>query len=810
MFRNHLKLAYRNLLKSKYTSAINLTGLVVGMTAALLIWQYVAFENSYDDFNEKAERIVRVRTDRVKDGEVFMQFAAGAACAGPVIHKNFEEVEDYLKLNMGGDGVYANGDRFFKEENAVFAAHQFFDFFSLPMLQGNPETCLKEPFSMCLSEKQATKYFGTENPIGKTLKRNGGDEFKVTGVFADWPENSHHKPDILLSYITYSDVYNDPQAEGYTSETSPYWDGFFTYLLLQPGTDVKNLESKIPRALEKEYPGENVQNDIILALQPLQDIHLTSHYLFEAEANGDATAVRSLLIIGLLVLLIAWFNYVNLSTARAETRAREVGVRKVIGSTRGDLIRQFILEAAMLNLLAIAIAFAAAQILLPSFENLAGKKIPFTLLSQPELWVGMLGLFLIGTLLAGLYPAFVLSSFRPADALAKRSSRSAGGGGSLMRKGLVVAQFATSVMLIVGTIVIFQQLSHMRTAKLGVDIDQTLVVNAPGVVSDSLYDSKFVNFKNSLLQLPEVSKITGSTDVPGKQVDWTAAIRPWGGDDDSYEGLQAIAMDHDFIEQYDLELVTGRIFNGEMSTDSASCVLNEQGVLRLGLGSPEEALGTELDFWGDKLTVVGVVKNFHQQSPKLSFESLILRILKPGWQPNFYSIKMSGGDIATTLNKVESRYSSIFPGNPFEYYFLDDQFAKQFEADQRLGNLTALFAGLAIFVSCLGLFALAAFVAERRTKEIGIRKVLGASVESLVALLSKEFIILVGVAILIATPLSWYAMNEWLANFEMRIDIQWWVFLLAGLAAILIAFVTMSFQSIKAALVNPIQSLRSE
>ncbi|MCF8280264.1 MAG: FtsX-like permease family protein [Bacteroidales bacterium] len=804
MFQYNLKLAWRNLLKSKYTSAINLTGLVVGMTAALLLWQYVAFEKSYDTFFENADRIVRVRTDRVKDGAVSMQFAAGAAVAGPFLQQNFPEVQDYAKIHMGGDGIFAKGERKFREQEAVFATANFFKFFTHPLLSGDVDNCLKEPFMACISESVAKKYFGTENPIGQSLKRNDRDDYKITGVFADWPENSHMKPEILLSYITYSEVYN---TDGET-ETAFFWDGFYTYLLLKPGTDVKALEAKITPMIAQKAEAD-VDKKVVFALQPLKEIHLNSHHLSEFEANGAAVAVRALLIIGILVLLIAWFNYVNLSTARSETRSREVGVRKVIGSSRSELVRQFMLEASLLNVMAIGISLALAQILLPAFEQLAGKQIPFTLFSEPSLWAAIVGVFLLGTLLVGLYPALVLSSFRPSEALGSSSSRGTGGGNAWLRKGLVVAQFATSVILIVGTVVIFRQLSHLRNANLGININQTLVVKAPMVV-DSTLKANISIFKNEISQLTAIQGITASTGVPGQQAGWTAGIRPWGGDDNSYESLEAIGFDFDFAAQYGLEAATGRLLSEKMTSDSGACLLNEAGVKRLKLGSSEEAIGKELDFWGDKLTVVGVVKNFHQQSPKLAYEPLIFRISPRYATPDFFSIKTNAKDIGGTLSAIEAKYAAAFGGNPFDYFFLDEHFAKQFEEDKRLGRLTALFAGLAIFVSCLGLFALAAFVAERRTKEIGIRKVLGASVNSLVGLLSKEFIMLVGIAIVIATPLAWYAMNAWLQNFEMRIDLEWWMFAVAGLAAVVIAFLTMSFQSVKAALANPVKSLRSE
>ncbi len=808
MFNNNIKIAWRHLLKNKYTSAINLIGLVVGMTAALFIWQYVAFEKSYDSFHQHNENIVRVRTDRIRNGEVHMQFAAGAACAGPFMKKYFPEVEDYVKLRMSSESVFMAGDVHFREKKGTYATKNFFEIFSFPLIKGDPATCLEEPFSACISESQAKKYFGDTDPMGQTLNRAGQTDYKITGVFADPPENSHLKFNIIMSYSTYKDVFNDGSEE---LETEIMWDGFYAYLKLRPGTDIKALESKITPQIDKVY-GEEMResNDFVeFALMPLKDIHLTSNYLFEAEPNGDGKAVSFLLIIGSLVLLIAWFNYINLATARSETRAREVGVRKVIGSSRSNLIGQFMFEAGILNLGATVISFALAQALAPVFVAFVGKPIPFSFFSDPILWAGMTAVFVVGTLLAGLYPAFILSKFNPVEALNNNSFRGTGKAGWL-RKGLVIGQFATSVILIAGTIVIFKQLSHMQATELGVNIDQTMILKSPAVV-DSTYQVKYKAFKNEVKQLASVREISSSTSVPGQAFGWTAGgVRRWGADQIESEGVRALSVEHDFAKMYEMELVEGRYMNEQLASDSNVCILNERAVEQLKFQSPKEAVGVDINFWGDRLTIVGVVKNFHQESPKVAFDPMVMRLHYPQSIPDYYSVKLNTDNYAQAVTDVESRWSAFFPGNPFDYFFLDDHFQKQFEADQKLGSLFGLFSGLAIFVSCLGLFALAAFVAERRTKEIGIRKVLGASVESLVGLLSKEFLLLVGIAILIAVPIAWLVMNNWLQTFEMRTTISWSVFTAAGLAAVMIAFLTVSFQSVKAALANPVESLRSE
>ncbi|MEM6723835.1 MAG: ABC transporter permease, partial [Bacteroidota bacterium] len=627
MFYNSLKLAWRNLLKSKYTSAINLLGLTVGMTAALLIWHFVAFEKSYDKFHEHEASIVRVKTDRVKDGEVFMEFAAGATAAGPFMQQYFPEVDTFVKMNVFGEGIFRHKDQVFRETKAYFVSNGLFEVFSIPLIKGNSNTCLEGPRKALITESTAKKFFGDSEPMGQRIQRNGEDEFEITGVIKDWPENSHLKPQILMSYATYQGYMgNTPDLE-----TAMYWDGFLTYLKLQPNVNINELQDKIPAKMGEVYD-QDVREDVVFVLQKLEDIHLFSNHLFEAEANGDGHAVQYLFFIGCLVLLIAWFNYVNLATARSETRAREVGVRKVIGSGRGDLIRQFLLEAALLNIVAIISSIVLAQLLSPTFDQLAGKEIPTRLLDNPSLLSAVVLVFLGGTVLTGLYPAFILSGYKPATALSGMVGK--GSNGSLMRKSLVVIQFAVSVILIAGTIIIFQQLMHLQKTKLGVNIEQTVVVNAP-MVFDSTYQAKYAAFKKEVTRIAGVQQITGSTDVPGQQVGWTAAIRIWGADDNSFEGLQAIAMDADFGEQFGLEAVAGRLLSPDMLSDSAACLLNERGVERLRIESPEAAVGMDVDFWGDRLKIVGVVKNFHQRSPKMEFEPLILRLSDPESPPAY-------------------------------------------------------------------------------------------------------------------------------------------------------------------------------
>lgn len=804
MIRNYIKIAWRHILKSKSISAINFIGLVVGMTSVLLIWQYVSFEKSYDKFHENGDRVFRVRTDRVKDGVPFMKFAGGAACAGPVIARNVPEVEDYVKLRGPAESVvYHREDEKLTSKQIFFAMPSFFDIFSFPLLKGDPETCLNEPFTACVTESIAEKLFGKEDPIGKTIFHEGSDEYRITGILKDAPTHSHLAFEIVLSYSTFSDVF----VEDGESETAWYWDGYLTYLLLKPGTDWTTLESKFFDAMEKTYDLETAESTVF-SLQPLPDIYLTSNLLGETKAPGDGTAVNFLFLVGSLILIIAWFNYINLATARSELRAREVGVRKVVGSTRGSLIRQFLTEAALLNFLAIVTAFILSTLIMPWFVNLIDSPMPANIFNDPKLLALVLGSFLLGTVLTGIYPALLLSSFKPLDVLNAGSSRSTGGG-SWLRRSLVVFQFIISVGLIASTIVIYDQLNFMQDRPLGIDIEQTLVVKAP-LTRDSTYVARTETFRSELKQLSAVNNVVGSSSVPGKAIEWTAGINKWGDEEESV-GFRAIAADREYTEAYEIEMIAGRQMGEEFGSDDQSCVINERGVEVFKYESAEGAIGKEIDFWGDRLTVVGVMKNFHQASPKAIMEPIIIRPFSDRFRPSNFSLKVSTADMGATVNAVESVYDRVFAsGNPIEYFFLDDHYNKQYASERLFGQVFSLFSGLAIFISCLGLLALIAFVVERKKREIGIRKILGSSITGIVGLLSKDFLGLVIIASVIATPIVWHFMNDWLAGFAYRTDMQWWIFAVAIAVALLITMITVGFQSWKAAMTNPVESLRSE
>ncbi len=807
MFIHHLTIAWRHLTKNPTISLIHIMGLVIGMTAALMIWKYISFERSYDTFHDKADRIYRVRTDRLKDGEPFMQFAAGTACAGPLLKAQFPQVKHYVKLRISNDAVYAtNNEHSFKVEDAYFAMPSLFDIFSFDLVSGDPKTCLDKPFTVCISTSLAKKFFGDEDPIGQTLTRNGTEIYTITGVFPDIPANSHFKFNLLISYVTFSDVLNKDSP----TETSATWDGFYTYLLLHPDTDWKSLEAEFPAAIERTFDREMREN-VAFHLQPLTDIHLTSHYLIEAEANGDKTSVFLLSIIGIMILIIAWVNYINLSTARASIRAKEVGIRKVVGVRKGKLVTQFLLETALINAVAFVISLVLVHILNTPFEALVGKAIPVSIFNDYTLLLSTLGIFLLGVVLSGLYPSFQLSAYRPIQALKSGFTKLEAQQRINLRKGLVLVQFIASAGLIASTILIYHQLQYLQKTNLGLNMDQMLILKGP-IKHDSTTFPNYHTFMQEVAQFASVKQMSGSTSIPGQGFGWTiGTVIRLGGPKPITRAFHAMAADEAYTQMYEMELAAGRHLKEEMGTDQIACLLNETGAAKLEFNSPEEAIGTKLELKnGNQLTIVGILKDFYQKSPKSVIEPLLLVEPWGTMIPSYFSVKLSTEQLTQTIGQIESKWGEFFPGNPFEYFFLDDHFNKQYAADKRFGYVFSLFSGLAIFISCLGLFALIAFTIERKRKEIGIRKVLGASVSGILYLLSQEVLKLALISMLIATPIVWYFIQQWLENFAHHISIQWWVFIFAGILIVFITLTTVSYHSLKAAMANPVDSLRDE
>ncbi len=805
MFKNYFKIALRNLNRHKTFSMINIVGLSIGLAACLLILQYVAFELSYDDFHAKADRVYRIRQDRYNEGQLSTEWVAGAYAAANSFKDAFPEIEAYVKVVGTGPKVADYKDNSFKIEQVFFASEAFFTIFSYPLLEGDAKTMLTQPNTAVISESIAKRLYGTTNVVGQTLRLNQDQIYKITGIYKDFPANTHFKPNLLLSYATFLSRMrpdNDP-------ETAWQWDGCLSYVLLKPGTNPKALEAKFPAVVDK-LAGEDhkrYNSAAVYTLQPLKDIHLYSHYMGETEANGDGNTTYLLLAIAFFIVIIAWINYINLATARAINRAKEVGVRKAVGSQREQLIRQFMFESAILNGLAVVLAMIIVVLVLPLFNNLSGQHLSFSLLISPLFWTSLLGLFFIGTFFSGLYPAFVLSSFNPVLVLKGRMVHTRQG--IALRKSLVVFQFAASLFLLAGTTIVFHQIQFMRQQKLGMSIEQTLVLNPPIMGGDSTYMQRLAAFKEELLRQSTIRSIAASTTVPGQPVDWNAGgIRLKGMDEKQGKQYRVIGVDYDYLPTYGLNLIAGRNFAKDFGSDPKAVVFNRKGIQQLGFTKPEEAIGKEIEFWGETFTVVGVVENFHQQSLREAYEPLILRLI-PDLR-GYFSIKLSTENIGGSVATVQKTWQQFFSGNPFEYFFLDEHFDEQYRADQRFGQVFGFFTTLAILVACLGLFGLALFTTAQRTKEIGIRKVLGASVGEILRILYKEFALLILIAFVVATPLIWLAAHNWLQTYAFRADLKWWMFALSGVGTLLIALLTVSYQAIKAALANPVKSLRSE
>lgn len=801
MLKNYIKLTLRHLLKYRTYSFINITGLAVGMTCCILILLYIRDELRYDRFHERAERIYRLTLSTENDEQPTN--ANTSFSQGPALATDFPEIEAavrFRKMGWGEKRVFAHNDKRFYEERFFYADKNVFEVFSFPFLRGNSQTALSEPFSIVITEAMSQKYFGHDNPLGETISldpfNDGGfTDFKITGVLKNLPHYSHIKFDFLASFESQKDLKSMEGRRGWGLES------VFTYVLLKPGVSVENVQAKLPAFVEKHVGKEHWYT---LHLQPLTDIRLYSNLRAELEPNGDIAYVYIFSAIAVFILLIACINFMNLATAQSAQRTKEVGMRKVVGAVRAELIKQFLIESICLSLLALIIACILIEASLPLLNSIVNKQIEIDYANNLSFVAMMLGLALVTGVGAGCYPAFFLSASRPIESLMSKTS---GGGKAaiILRQGLVIFQFAISVILVVCTTVVYYQMQFVRNKNLGFDRD--VIIVAP--LNDQIRNS-YRSAKQALLQYPNLQAMTATEQVPAKA---------GNGAGYTVEGLEPdgqtrFFVDHDFLKTYGIGVAAGRDFNEEFPTDAASAFLvNEAFVRHAQWKSATEALGRSItmrhagqDYPGK---IVGVVKDFQLVSFRETVWPLVINIM-PMQKLNFISFRISRQEVAKTLEHIGRVWSKFAPSYPFDYYFLDEDFARLHQADEQLGRVFQAFALLAIGIACLGLFGLAAFTAERRTKEIGVRKVLGATVTSVVALLSKDFIKLVLFANLIAWPFAWYAMNKWLQSFAFRVEMEWWVFALAAGLALFIALLTVSTQAIKAALANPVEALRYE
>ena len=800
MLINYLKIAFRNLWRNKIFSGINIIGLSVGLASCLLLFIYIAHELSYDDFQQKADRIVRVTMEYSMEGHVAKIPVTGTKVA-PEFGRQFPEVESGVRM-INREAVVLNGDRQFSEKRLVYTDSAFFSLFSFPLLKGNSQTALASPNVVVLSETVAKKYFGPENPVGKILRINTGGSFRdfsVTGVVGDCPANSQIKYDLLASFKTLPAA---KQEEWFSSN-------YATYLLLHSPEAIARLQAKIPGFMKTQFSKEEMSPGSYLTynLEPLQRVHLYSDVEGSFEPNGDLTYIYIFGSIALLILLIACVNYINLATSRAVERAQEVGVRKVMGAMQGQLFGQFIGESVIVTSIALLLALLLASLTLPLFNTLSDRQFSVDVWFKPGNLLLLIGVGVVVSLIAGSYPALVLARYQPIRVL-KGQLKTVGAG--QFRKALIVFQFAITAFLIVSTLLVRNQLTFIQHKKLGYSKDHVLMLPV-----DRKVNEKISAIKNEFRRNSDVQHVSLASDSP-VFVEGGYGMRHPNMPAGHRKMVTGLTIDEEYVATMRLHLIAGSNINAvDMDrvsrTDNDSLtrsrfILNEAAVKELGW-TPQQAIGQRLDVSGRLGEVKGVVSDFHFTSMKQKISPLVLFPQNGG---EILLVKLSGSQLPNTLQFLESKWRTIIADRPFSYEFMDEEFNKLYTSEIRTGRVFSVFAFLSIFLACLGLFGLSAYTTAQRTKEIGVRKVLGASVFSIVGLLARDFLKLVSVAIVVASPVAWYAMNSWLQEFAYRIDIDGWVFALAGLLAVGIALVTVSFQSIKAALMNPVKSLRSE
>jgi len=810
MFKNYFKLAWRNLTKYKFISFINLFGLTVGLTCCMLILTYILNELSYDRYNKDADQVYRVtRTFYDGNGKEMLNLSTVAPPFGYYLPTDFPEIEKMTRLLNSGTTPLRYKDKLINEPNVYFADGNLFDVFTVDVLKGNPKTALNDPFSIMLTEETAKKYFGNEDPINKVLRANNQFDVKVTGVYKAFPPNSHIHPNVLVSFNTLKDsaVYGEENLRTNWGNNS-----FFTYIKLPKNYNIEGMKARFPAFLDKHMAGQYGPNQpskfTTLGLQKLTDIHLYSHTDYEAEPNGDIKRIYIFSAIALFILLIACINYMNLSTARSALRAREIGIRKVIGARKRELVIQFLSESILTAWSAILIALALLYFALPWLNKVSGQHLTISILLKWQILVPLfLSPFLIG-FISGIYPALFMSSFQPVKTL--KGLFKVGSGSINFRKVLVVTQFAISIILIVTTIIVFQQLRYMQNVSLGYNKEHIITMAYNSQMNDQ-YDA----FRNTLLQNPNIKDVALSSRIPtgrlldgmGAQVAGSDSMVPVKAD------IRYVAVDYDFIPTYGISLAAGRNFSREYGTDTSNFIINESAVKAVGWKDARQAVGKDFKYGQFTGHIVGVVKDFHFESLHQAITPLVFVLPPPGKNQTFYnyiSVKLSGNHINSTLNTIKNTWEKFSPDLPYQYTFFDENFSKLYASEQRQETIFTTFACIAIFIACLGLLGLSAFAISQRVKEIGVRKVLGANTTTIVSLLSKDFLKLVLIAAVIAFPVAWYVMHNWLQDFAYRISIQWWVFIIAAVAAALIALITVGMQAIKAAMVNPVKSLRSE
>lgn len=802
MIRNYLVIALRNILKTRQFSLINMLGLSIGMTACLVILHYVSFERSYDKFHVNSERIYRLRYERYSEDGASVRFASCCPPVGLRIRKLLPEVEVVARIFRYPASVSYFENRFI-EERLFFAEPEFFSLFDFAFVEGDPVRGISDPNTAFISRSTARKYFGDSNPIGKSIKLDNKTEYQITGVFEDVPANSHIKFDIVLPWANLLDLLGTDYDDSWGDS------GAFTYILFRKGVNFSDFQKKLDVIADREF-GEALRYyklTLKLPLQPLEDIHLTSHYQQEYEPNGDRMAVNLLFVIAFFILGIAWVNYINLSTARSLTRAKEVGLRKVTGASRTQLVIQFFLEVLVMNLLATGMTVVLLGLVLPVTAPVTGTPLTYDIWDQKWLWPVLLMFLIAGVLLSGFYPVALMSSFKPLQVLKGKIGNQPKG--LNLRKVLVIFQFTMALCLLTCTMAIFRQISFMKNQNLGFNIDQVVVVRAPRA-RDNNFKSNLLTFKQELLKNPGIGNMSVATEVPGRQVYWDAGGIHRVGSDES-KNYQIIGIDYDFVELFKTHLIAGRNFSRDFPSDTLALILNESAVKWMGFPDASSAIGQQVNYWDVIYTVIGVMKDYHQQSPKAAFEPHIYRLLPYGrGVRGMFAIRLITEEPGMAVSIIQQSYERFFPGNPFEYYFLDVYFNQQYKADLTMGKVFGLFSLLALFVTILGVYGLFSFIVLQRTKEICIRIVMGAGADRILIMFGREFFLLILAAFAISAAVCYKAINLWLNSFASKMPVTPWLFIVPLVLVILVAGLTIISRVMRVAMTNPANMLRYE
>ena len=814
MLRNYFTIALRNVAKNRVFSAINIFGLGIGLAACLLIFQFVSFELSYDRFHDKLDRTYRVTNDRYQHGKLIQHGTITYPTIGPAMARDYPEIELYTRVFPSGELNVIVDDKPFREDYCHLVDEHFLSVFDFPLLAGDRATALKDPYTIVLTQTLANKYFKVSDGdyaalIGRVLYWDLNPRpYKITGICQDVPDNSHIQFDALVSYATLI------EQNGAVADINWRWSDFRHYLVLRPGVDYKSLEKKFADFSERYFQGDKVSGSVEkFFLQPLRDAHLYSDYEYDIAKTSSGKAVWTMLIAAVFILVIAWINYINLTTSRALDRAKEVGLRKVMGALKEQLIRQFMFESVLISLAAFVIAIVIVLAGQAAFNDVIGATVSWWTVMQnlePSAATALVAVIVAGVILSGFYPAFILSSYKPATVLKGKFDRS--GRGQLLRKGLVVFQFTASVALVTGTLIVSRQLQYMNEADLGLNIQNILVVKAPLGNWDSTYITRIESYKHELSQIRGVVSVATSSRLPGDRLGRAFDLRISDEPSTAHYTTSFFGADYSFFDTYGISLIAGRKFvptDHKVDFDDINTViLNRNAVSLFGLAGPDEAIGREI-VRGDNRhwRIIGVVNDFHQESLKKPKEAIVFLPTYNTSGPASIRYRKQDPEL---IREVETVYRKFFPESAFSYVFLEDSYRSQYSDEKRFSKVILIFTVLGIIISCLGLIGLSSYTAVQRTKEIGIRKALGASLANIVSLLSAGFIRLVFVAIVVALPLAYVTMEKWLANYPYRISLEWFLFVVPALLILSIAGLTISFQILKTARTNPANTLKYE